>query len=207
MKIKIFLATAIAFMLTSNCAFADSPITSTYFADLYQDEEIVLAASKTDGILTEDLMIYLIGKKKPLDVKLAIINELSWDFDGKTNAEIFMKYLTAKKGYADKNELKRKGKRDELICMAYLLALDDYNNVDEALEFANKAVEKSKDSYVCHLIAGIIKGQSEFDISWCAVYNSTNDVRTNTDLKMDMNPEASARVFEYMDLYNDNCGE
>jgi len=192
-------------MLTAQTAFADSPLTSTYFADLYEDEEIVLAASKTEGVITENLMAYLIDKKNKLDVKLAIINELGWDIDGKTNATIFMKYLSAKRGYASLDDLKKNGKRDELICMAYLLALDDYSNVNQAHEFAALAVEKSKNSYVCHLIAGIINGQFVFDTNWCAVYKSTDEVRKNTELKMDMKPEASTRIFEYMDLYNEDC--
>jgi len=205
MKIKTLIASFIALMLTAQTAFADSPLTSTYFADLYEDEEIVLAASKTEGVITENLMAYLIDKKNKLDVKLAIINELGWDIDGKTNATIFMKYLSAKRGYASLDDLKKNGKRDELICMAYLLALDDYSNVNQAHEFAALAVEKSKNSYVCHLIAGIINGQFVFDTNWCAVYKSTDEVRKNTELKMDMKPEASTRIFEYMDLYNEDC--
>jgi len=205
MKIKTILASAVAFILTSHFAYADSPLTSTYFADLYHDEEIVVSASKSEGIITEDLMEYLLDKKNTIDVKLAVINELGWSLDGKNNAEIFLKYLKAKRGYSDATDLKNNGKRDELICMAYLLALDDYFNITEALEFANLAIAKSKNSYACHLIAGIIKAQSDFDVSWCAVYKATDTVRKNTNLKMDFKAEASDRIFEYMDLYNDDC--
>ncbi len=205
MKIKSIIASAIAFMLTAQMAYADSPLTSTYFANFYQNENIMATAKKADGIITEELMDYLVGKKNPLDVKLAVINELGWDFDKKTNAVLFMTYLTSQKGYKNEDHFKKKGSGDELICMAYLKALDNYFDVTEALEYANLATAKNKKSYVCHLIAGIIKGQKAFDIGWCEVFKATDAVRKNTSLKMDMKIEASDQVFGYMDMYENSC--
>ena len=192
-------------LLIFNNAKADSPLTSTGFSSAYQNEAIVIAASEAEGILNLELMEYLADKSRPVDIKMAVINRLSWSMDGKTNSNTFFDYLQKHKGYKSENDFRKNGSGDELLCMAYLKAMDNYFVVDDALKYAELAVEKNKGSYTFNIIAALIKAQKVFDSDWCEVYKTTNNVRTDNSLNSDMNEEAKAIIFEYMDLYSSYC--
>lgn len=202
MKKRFLLFLAFAILLFP--ALADSPLTSTDFADAYKNEPMVVSAGTANGILTEELAAFLADAKQPIDVKMAVINQLGWDFDGKANAAVFRRYLIAH-GYKNEQDLKKRGKAHELIAMAYLMALDDYFDVREAAAWADLAVKKDKKSYTIRLVAALIKAQQAMDSDWCKVYRLADAVRTNTSLARDMKEEASAIVFEYMDLYATSC--
>lgn len=184
--------------------FADSPLTSTLFSKAYQDEKIIKQAAKAKGILTEKLIVYLLGKH-PIDVKIALINELSWDINNKTNSIIFFTYLKEHKKYTDGEDFLAKASADEILCMAYLLVLDNYFEVDEAAEFAEIALSKNPKSYTFQIITALIKAQQAMSGNWCEVFTLTDNVRKNENLKKDMKPEAIAIIFEYMDIYKEEC--
>jgi hypothetical protein len=205
MQLKKHIVLALAFIGLAIPAMADSPLTSTSFADAYQNEPMVQkAATAPNGILTEELAAYLADGKQPIDVKMAVINQLSWSFDGKANAAVFRQYLLGH-GYKSDKDFKKRGKAHELIAMAYLQALDNYFDVTEAVAWAELAVKKDKKSYTVQLIAALIKAQRAMDSDWCKVYRLVDGVRTNAMLTNDMKEEASAIVFEYMDLYASSC--
>ncbi len=93
----------------------DSPLTSTGFSEAYKNEEIIKTASEANGILTKQLMEYLNVKKNPIAVKMAIINNISWDFNCKDNANVWYNYLALNQGYTSKNDFLKKGKDYELL--------------------------------------------------------------------------------------------
>jgi len=197
---------AVVFLLAfSPFAKADSPITSTDISSSYQDVAIVQTAASAQGALTDELMAYLADESNPIDVKMAVINQLGWDFDGKSNADVYLNYLIMTKKMGSEAKLKKKGTAHQLICMAYFKAMDNYFDVKDAVVYAELAAKKNKKSYSIQLVAAIIKAQKVFDADWCAVYKLTDAVRTNSSLTMDMRKEASDAVFEYMDLYRDSC--
>ncbi len=205
MKLKRILLSTCLLLIGSLTVFADSPLTSTDFADAYANEEIVIKASKTNGVLTNELMDYLTDQKNPLDVKMALINKLGWNINNKNNAEIFMNYLKLKYKYSDMEKFLKKGKKDDLLSMAYIKAMDNYFNVTEAVKIAEKALKKNKKSRTANLIAGLIKAQQAMDNNWCEVYKITNSVRENKKLKDDIRPEAVKIIYDYMDGYGDSC--
>ncbi len=200
----------LAFALVLNCAFfqllADSPLTSTDFSVAYKNESIVKKAQAAKGILNTKLMKYLIGNG-PIAVKVAVINTLSWDMNGKNNAAIFLEYLVKTKKYSGEDDVLARASGDEILCLAYLKALDNYFDVAQAAEWSAAAVKKNPSSYTFNIINGLIQAQLNFDIDWCAVYKNTDDVRQNTGLSKDMNEEAIRIIFEYMDLYAPYCEE
>ncbi|ASS49899.1 MAG: hypothetical protein A3D31_09985 [Candidatus Fluviicola riflensis] len=202
---KTILLALIFLTAFSPLAKADSPLTSTDISSSYQDVAIVQTAGTTEGVLTDELMVYLANESNPIDVKMAVINQLSWNFDGKTNAVNYMAYLLKTKNYGTEAKLKKKGTAHDLICMAYLKAMDDYFDVKAAIVYADLAAKKNKKSYTIQLIAGMIKAQQAMDSDWCAVFKLTDAVRNNAGLTVDMRQEAINKVFEYMDLYRDSC--
>lgn len=188
-----------------NTAFADSPITSTDFATAYETEAIVQYAGTVNGILDKKLVKYLANNRNPIAVKLAVINKLSWNINGKANAALYLSYLTKKKKFNDESDLLKKGSAEDLICYAYLLAMDNYNDVSHAAEIADKAVQLNAKSYAISIVHALIKAQVYFDGDWCMVYKVCDKVRKNQALEKDFSNKALAIIFEYTDLYKEYC--
>lgn len=192
------------YLLISNICLADSPITSTQFSHAYRKEAIVVKAQKSDGKITNELMDYLIGKN-PIDLKVAVINELGWEGENRVNANIFVGYIMKSKGYLTEDELQKKAKPEELLCIAYLKAMDNYFDVSKAIVYADLALSKNVKSYTFQMITALIKAQAEMDRDWCTVYTLTNNVRNDETLKIDMKADASKIIFQYMDIYREHC--
>lgn len=189
-------------------SFADTPLTSTDISKAYQNVPIVKNASKTHGTLTPELIKYLLNPKKPIDFKMALINELGWHTHGKANR--FFEYLKKHNYYKSKEDFLKNGKAYELLSMAYLKALDDYFHVQKALNYANQAVKKVPKSYTYNIIRALIKAQiymvgTWHKGNWCRVYKTTNKVRSNELLKVDMRRKAIKIIFNYKDLYKEDC--
>jgi hypothetical protein len=89
--------------------------------------------------------------------------------------------------------------------MAYLKALDNYFEVDEAIKIARKAKVKLPKSYTVNIISALIEAQKALDSDWCKVYTLTDDVRQDKSLTKDMRDEASKEIFSYMDEYKEEC--
>ena len=220
MKILIVLIAVLSF---NHSVLADSPLTSTEISRAYLNVPIVIKASKAKGELTVALMKYLKKKSNPIAIKIAIINELGLnaiggfvdensDFDSlregvdrKDNASIFYEYLNKKKKYTTINKFLDQADGDELICIAYLKAMDNHDVIDEAFLFAKKAKIKNPNNYTTHIICALIEAQQAMDTDWCLAYTTTNNVRTNKHLDKDLNTDAINIIFEYMDLYKKDC--
>ena len=147
-------------------------------------------------------MKYLTKRNKPIELKLALINELGWSIEGKNNAEIFYEYLKEKRGVKNIND----AGADILICYAYLKAMDNYFDVKDAWGYARKARSKNKNSFSINIICALIEAQKRFRVdSFCKVFTITNDVRENKALDKDMKDDAIRIIFDYTDRYKRYC--
>jgi hypothetical protein len=206
MKIKTLLLFLFLILGIKQTALADSPLTSTAISEAYATEKMVIAAGKTEGVLTKELMKFLNSKSSPIAVKIAVINKLGWSFEGQNNAGIFWEYLQKNNKYKDEADFLKKADADLLICFAYMKALDNYFDVNDALKIAQEAVSKDKKkSYAVNIIAALIEAQKAMDTDWCEVYKTTDKVRNEKSLVKDLNENAIFIIFEYMDLYKDHC--
>lgn len=93
MKTLVMSVSLLISLSLNSLLFADSPLTSTPFSKDYQNESIIIEASKTQGRLTDELMNYLINDSNPIDIKMALINELGWDTHKENNPDRFQKYV------------------------------------------------------------------------------------------------------------------
>jgi hypothetical protein len=203
MKAIILSVVSVCFLFFQ--AVADSPLTSTPFWEVYKNEKIITEAKLADGVLTNQLTDFLVSGKNKIDLKMAVINCLSWDFNGKKNAQIFVNRLIEKGIYKNSTDFKTNGSADHLLCMAYLKAMDDYFDVTEAYEWAELALLKNDWSYTFSIIHSLIHAQILFDSDWCLVWLTAYAVQQNTSLKQDMKPEAVIIIFDYMNLYSEYC--
>lgn len=204
MKIKNLLL-CLFFLLLANQSFADSPLTSTEFYKGYIDIAIIKEARKSNGIITEKQLQFLTNSKNPIAIKLALINSLGWDTKGKSNAPEYLEYLFEQKPHLNYKNFINKASAEELICYAYLRAMDDYFNVKSASVFARQAIRKAPTSFSIHLIGTLIQVQGLNQNNWCSVYTKTNQVRTNKKLQLDMRLISTAAIFSYTDGYKEYC--
>ncbi len=205
MKIKNLLF-CICFFFVANTSFADSPLTSTPFYKGYMDIAIIKTAAKSNGKITELQLQFLTNPKKPIAVKLALINSLGWNTKGKSNAPEYLVYLFEQKPQLSYKNFINKASVEELICYAYLKAMDDYFNVKSASVFVKQAMRKAPTTYSIHLIGTLIQVQPLLNSkNWCDIYTKMNQVRTNNKLKLDMRLISLAAVYDYTDGYKSEC--
>lgn len=198
MKKSILFLLALLLLVTSPC-YADSPVTSTSFSDAYLDVEIVKTAANSRTV-DQQIAAYLKDKSNPIDVKAAVINALGPDIDeAYNNPEIYSKLIYGK-SVADLNLNELSG--DELFCLGYLLAMDDYFDTQAAADMLGQAKSKLKDSYTVAMVAGIVYTQGLEVEQWEDVWNIPAAVIKDKSLKMDMRPEAAAIIVDYMSLYS-----
>lgn len=205
MKMIRFVLLIVVLLLGNLLALADSPITSTDFAAAYFEEKIVITAKKAKGIITPELMEYLSKTGNPIALKMAVINQLGWQNKIKDNGNVFSRFLSLKLRSKSEEELKQKASGDELLSLAYLKAMDDYQDVSPAMKYAEIALEKNPKSLTYNLIAGLIKAQKAMEADWCDVYKITDKVRQDSELTVDIKSEATAIIYEYMDGYKEFC--
>ena len=100
------LLAAFALMLVWSVSWADSPLTSTHFSDAYSDHPMVQMANEMmQNDIPTTLLNFLSDKKSPVDVRLAVINKIGWNFDGTTMGQQLGEYLMGR--YKANNENSR----------------------------------------------------------------------------------------------------
>jgi len=201
-RIGVFIA--FLFVLFSGFLYADSPITSTDFYTAYKDIEMVNKAAKLD-VITPEIAEFLSSPKNPVDVKAAVINALSWDINGKNNAVLYLAYLEKKYNNDIDTLTLEPLTADEVFCLGYLLAMDDYFFVGEALDLLLIAWELNDTSFTVSIILALVEAQEAMDYDWCEVWMLTEDVLLDESLKKDMRDEAITIIVDYMSLYKDEC--
>ncbi len=169
------------------------------------DIAIIKTASKSNGIITEQQLQFLTNSKNPIAIKLALINGLGWDTKGKSNAPKYLAYLFEKQPLLNYKNFYNKATATQLICYAYLKAMDDYFNVKSASIFARQAMRKAPTTYSIHLIGTLIQVQGLNAINWCSIYTKMNQVRTNKKLNLDMRLISTAAIFSYTNGYKEYC--
>jgi len=183
---------------------ADSPITATKFYEAYLDVKMVERAH-LEGVMGLEIAEFLTSPEKPIDVKAAVINALSWRFDGKNNAELYAYYL-ALLYHVSVAELDTEFLSvDEIFCMGYLTAMDDYFHPEKALPILEEAHKTMGNSFTVSIILAIAKAQRAFDSDWCEVWKLTEAVLQNKELNQDLRPEAIKMIVDYMILYKEYC--
>lgn len=200
------LLTSIALLLTFTASWADSPLTSTHFADAYSDHPMVqMANEQMQGDISTTLLNFLADKHQPVDVRLAVINKIGWNFDGTSMGTQLGEYLMGR--YKAKNEKKLAKKLDAgtLAVYAYAKAMSDYFNVKDACELGHLAVKKNKKnkSFSVAMAAALIDAQVYLDSDWSMVYKVVADVLHDGSLHLDMRQEAIDNIMEYINLYNE----
>ncbi len=183
---------------------ADSPLTSTYFATAYYNYDMVEKAEFAKE-LTDEIAGFLLDVNNPIDAKVAVINAIGWSSDMQSRGEKFKEYLAKAHNTTTEKLLLTNMTSDELLCLGYIMAMDDYFVVDEAINILEMAVAKNKTSLTTNLILAMTKAQKAMDTDFCRVWTLTSAVLQDDNLKRDMKTSAIQTIVDYMILYKADC--
>jgi len=199
------LLTSIALLLTFIASWADSPLTSTHFAEAYSDHEMVQMANEMMQYdMPTTLLNFLADKSQPVDVRLAVVNKLGWNFNGQTSGATLCNYLMGRYKVKNEGKLVKKLDAKTLAVYAYAKAMSNYFNVTEASKLAHMAVKKDKsNSFSVAMISALIDAQVYMDSDWSMVYQVVANVLVDGSLNLDMRQEAIDNIMEYINLYNE----
>ena len=215
--------------------FADSNLTSTIFFDVYLEgcsaiECRLFKEAKESNKLTEEMAQFLADDRRSLDVRLALVNALGWNYysgdenKDRNNASIFEQYLLKK---YDINSISS----NKWMILAYLSAMENYHNPKRAQTFIRNALVKpypqeglqptfarrivqplrwGMESFAFDLIRLLIKthfdavnsGDFRYRPSWSkfAALLERYMIRKS---KLDMKPSAIDRIISYVTSYSD----
>ncbi len=218
---KVFSYAAVFFisLFASLRLRADSPLTSTFWANQYKEvpiiNEVIQKAKSGDQIFTKKHYDFLIDSKNLIAHKLTLINANGWNLNGLNNSKGLLESFFSKYKVKNENEFIEKANSHDLIVYAYCLAMDNYFDVSKAANIAEKAYKKNteiekENSYAVNLIYAIIICQIYLDdiSSWCNIFLIPNNVKKNYDsgkLKKDFKQEAAQEIYDYLFIYKDLC--
>ena len=184
-------------------AWADSPLTSTHFSIAYDEHPMVqMACEEMQNNIPTTLLNFLADEHQPVDVRLAVINKLGWNFDGTTMGAQLGEYLMGRYGVKTEKKLLKKIDAKTLAVYAYAKAMSNYFDVKAASELGHLAVKKDKDkSFSVAMISALIDAQIYLDSDWSMVYKVVADVLHDGSLHLDMRQEAIDNIMDYINLY------
>lgn len=158
-----------------------------------------------EGVMGVEIAEYLSSPENPVDHKAAVINALSWRFEGKSNAELYTYYLGLLYHMSitelDTDFLSA----DEIFCLGYLIAMDDCFHPENAIVLLEEAQKMMKESFTVSMVLALVKAQIAFEQDWCVAWKIIEQVLQNADLKQDLRPEAKKIIVNYMILYREYC--
>jgi len=204
MKFRIVPSLLVCLLISVQAVLADSPLTSIYFSANYPEYPII---EKTgyDRTFNDEVAAFLLDKTKPIDAKAALINALGWNYDQTKNAELFRERL-AKKYAATTSTLKLSSlNADELMCLGYLMAMDNYFAVDDAINILEMAKSKKPTSFTISIILAMTRAQKAMETDFCKVWTLTTDVLNDKSLKRDMKRNSIQNTIDHMILYKSYC--
>lgn len=208
---------------------ADSPLTSTFFAEAYKDvdviNEILLRRGKSDVFqfsMTEKHLNFFDNPTISLDQKIALVNALGWGTS--QNIDVFKKHLQKKytleaivldsilqEPLTENQEFYLPAQvisYDDLTLLAYVQVMHDYFRPMLGMQCAYRAAINNQKSEATTYILALILAQYYLDFDWCLIYPAVSSVRDIGPYSKDfMRKEAVSAIFEYIEIYRNACDE
>lgn len=182
------------------------PITNTNFYTVYQNDFKIVKLAAESGVLNEEIVGFLLSEKVSNDLKAATINALSFDIIGKNNTSILLDHL-AEKYHVLRKEIISSDKlsASELLCIGYLLIMDDYFNTTDALYLLKKAQKLSSDDYTINMILALVQAQKYYAEAPCKALEFYQLFPLENSFKSPFFPEAEKIIFNYFETLKIKC--
>ncbi|MGD1844369.1 MAG: hypothetical protein ACFB10_03135 [Salibacteraceae bacterium] len=192
-------------LLSWSHLLADSPLTSTVFYEEYAGFPEIQKAREL-GLINEELIDFLMNPEMGNGSKVALINALGWSTEGKANTTPFVTRLRQKYGLQEGRLYLDGLTASELLCLGYLMAMDDYFNPSQAIPILEMARDKAPKSRAVHTVLALVLSQVLLDQKdWCGIWLTCSEVFANEDLEEDFKPEATSKIRAYVELYRESC--
>ena len=162
------LLTSIALLLTFIASWADSPLTSTHFAEAYSDHEMVQMANEMMQYdMPTTLLNFLADKSQPVDVRLAVINKVGWNFNGTSMGAQLGEYLMGRYNVKTEKKLVKKLDAGTLAVYAYARAMSDYFNVTRRLSLSYRHRIRIDAQTVIEIVSVGVVAEQIFYVIFC----------------------------------------
>ena len=201
--LTLIIATSLSIISYAQVQFfhSESILTSTSLAIGYED---LVAQYVNDGSpvkSNEEVFRFLENSQKPIGERLAVICAWGWSPYVKiqNRGQLFLSYLS--KRYKNFELFAQKAPWDLQLCMAYLMALDNYENVAPSISLAQNAVSQNYNSYAARFILAMLRAHDALKSNWGQVYTIMDSVRNLSDVEEDISAAVRENVYKYSDKY------
>ena len=208
---KLFLLFALL-VSAVQLSFADSALTDTEFYKAYLDIPIVKAAAERPHPLPEAAKAYLFDEANPLDVKLALINAVGWEFEGLTAYKDYLNYCIqhfpkSKYGLAPGKrvtiqDIYKNASCEQMAALVYLYAMNYYSDTESVYGLMENAMQTpltNKQSFM--LPMGLVVAHTASAMNDLGnIYPAINYYVNSPEIK-DMRPKAIEIVMAYANRY------
>lgn len=187
-------------------ALADTPLTSTGFAEAYTDLPLVAEALKTHK-LTPEMADFLYNDDNPLNQRLALANAVAASYDGHYNAMPYVEYLQKRLKEPDTAAEKLPLSPSQQVVLGYLIALDSYSAPDYILPMLRSAAARLPKLQSAQVVLALAETQIMMSEpgGWCKLWQHSDKVLHDKSLAADMRQAGLDIIEEYMDLYEEYC--
>ena len=94
----------------------------------------------------------------------------------------------------------------ELLCLGYLVVMDENKDISEAIGVLELAIEKNKQSYITNMIYALTSAQIRLnDKQECDAWTLCNSIRTDASFKKDISDQAIGLIYQEVDVYKSAC--
>ena len=197
--IKIILAGILIFA-GANAVQADSPITSTPFYQAYYDGGVVTYAAGKK-VMDNTIADYLANDNNPIDVRMAVINAMGWDINGRNNTELYLTQVYEGKSSFNMKDLSAEQK----LVIGYMTIMDNYFKPDAGLPYLEAALKEMPDSKTANIIYSLAKGQEVMDKDFCEVWKVYDSSVNKSGLNSDFSLAGELIVADYINIYKESC--
>ena len=208
---KLFLLFALLISAVQ-LSFADSALTDTEIYKAYLDVPIVKAAADQPNVLSEEAKDYLFDEANPLDVKLALINAVGWEFEGLTAYKDYLNYCIqhfpkSKYGIAPGKrvtiqDIYKNASCEQMATLVYLYAMNYYSDTASVYGLMEEAMQTpltNKQSFM--LPMGLVVAHTASAMNDLGnIYPAINYYVNSPEIK-DMRPKAIEIVMAYANRY------
>lgn len=188
-----------------NFIFAASPLTKVSFYEAYQSNEMVQYVEEL-GMFDGRVAAYLIDVNNSLGEKAAVINALPWNEKNSESVNTYKMFLGRQYGVSYKALNLTDLIGDELLCLGYMMLLDNNIEISEARGVLEMAIEKNTKSYVTNLIYTLTSAQLNLnDNQDCEAWTVCNSIRIDASFTKDLNDQAIGLIYQDVDAFKSAC--
>ena len=214
-QLVLFILITCCIVVTAPIVRADTTLTSTNFAVVYQDVDIVRRASQKR--LDEQVFKALSNPDVPNDVRAAIVNALGWSFTGQQNTKVYFGYIASTYRKKPPELTIAELTPEELFALGYMLAMDNYSTLEPMgglgevalaapLTLLDAALGKSPKDFSIILIRSLVQARkAQIALDWCAAYKIVTGVVIGFPGQRNMRSQAVEIVLNYMASHQQYC--